>query len=397
MHRLRTLSTRRLLGIVAGLVALAAGVGVAQAALTGGGPTPPPKALDAAIHDALSAPPVAGVTARVHFTNNLLPSGALPNGTASPLVTSADGRVWVRNDGRVRIELQSSSGDAQIVSDGKTVSVFDASSNTVYRFAIPQGSGGSSQQTESVPTLATIDKTLGALAQNWTVSGAQPTSTAGRPTYTVKVTPKGDGGLLGAAQLAWDAANGVPLRAAIYAQGQAAPVLELAATDVSYGPVAASDVNVAPPAGAKVVDLGPISAAAGGHATTAHGAPVTGVQAVQAHLPFKLAAPDTLAGLPRRQVWLTGSSAHPTAVVAYGQGIGGIVVIQTKATGNGGGLSGGGRHALQLPSININGATGQELATALGTVITYQANGVQHVVAGSVPAQSAETAARELR
>src|SRR3954449_4727881 len=118
MRRLRTASTRRLLTIVAVLVAAIAGAGIAEAALTGA-PKPAPKPLDRAVYDAATAKPVEGVTARIKFTNNLLPSGSLPQDTASPVLTGASGRLWLSNDGRVRLELQSDAGDAQIVSDGQ--------------------------------------------------------------------------------------------------------------------------------------------------------------------------------------------------------------------------------------------------------------------------------------
>src|SRR3954452_21998408 len=116
MRRLRTASTRRLVTIVAVLVAAVAGAGIAQAALTSA-PKPAPKPLDRAIYDALTAKPVAGVTARIKFTNNLLPSGSLPRDSASPMLSGATGRRWMSNDGRVRLELQSDSGDAEIVAD----------------------------------------------------------------------------------------------------------------------------------------------------------------------------------------------------------------------------------------------------------------------------------------
>jgi hypothetical protein len=156
---------------------------------------------------------------------------------------------------------------------------------------------------------------------------------------------------------------------------------------------------VAPPAGARVVDLSP-SSQGGPAARAGTDEPVTGVAAVQAALPFKLSAPDQLAGLPRQQVWLAGHGQEPTAVVTYGKGLGGIAVIERKATPGeqplGGLGAGGGDRGLQLPAINIDGASGRELATALGTVLTFQRGGVDYVVAGSIPAQSAETAARQL-
>src|SRR3954464_9670873 len=104
MRRLRTASTRRLLTIVAVLVAAVAGAGIAQAALRSA-PTPDRKPLDRAIYDAVNAPPVQGVTARVRFTNRLLPSGSLPRDTASPVLTGASGRLCLSGDGKLRLEL----------------------------------------------------------------------------------------------------------------------------------------------------------------------------------------------------------------------------------------------------------------------------------------------------
>src|SRR5918995_810637 len=137
MRRLRTASTRRLVTIAAVLVAVAAGAGIAQAALNSA-PTPDPKPLDRAVHDALNAPAVEGVTARIEFTNNLLPSGSLPENTASPILTGATGRLWLTGDGRLRLELQSSNGDAQIVADGERFMVYDAASKTAYTGRLPE-------------------------------------------------------------------------------------------------------------------------------------------------------------------------------------------------------------------------------------------------------------------
>ena len=42
------------------------------------------------------------------------------------------------------------------------------------------------------------------------------------------------GGMLGAAELGWDAIHGVPLRFAIYANGSSSPVIELATDKLDY-------------------------------------------------------------------------------------------------------------------------------------------------------------------
>src|SRR6201999_859994 len=108
--------------------------------------------------------------------------------------------------------------DAQIVADDKTFSVYDASSNTVYTGTLPQDEAPAAK--DEPPTLAGIQQGLAKLGRMWDLSGARPGNDAGQPSYTVRIEPKDDRGLVGAAQLAWAAARGVPLRAAVYAQGQ---------------------------------------------------------------------------------------------------------------------------------------------------------------------------------
>src|SRR5207249_3850115 len=125
------------------------GASLAAIALAAGsGPTPPPKPLAQAIHDALTAPAVAGVEARVTFSDRLFEGAELAGGgegnplSSSPLISGGSGRLWVAKDGRVRLELQADRGDTQIIYDGKTVELYDATSNTLYRYAIPEHEAG---------------------------------------------------------------------------------------------------------------------------------------------------------------------------------------------------------------------------------------------------------------
>ena len=55
-----------------------------------------------------------------------------------------------------------------------------------------------------------------------------------------------------------------------------------------------------------------------------------------------------------------------------------------------------GRDGLTLPTVNIDGATGSELATSLGTLLLFQKGDVSYTVLGSVPPSAAENAARDL-
>jgi outer membrane lipoprotein-sorting protein len=391
MSIFRRLSSRGLAVLIGAIAAFGAVAAVVAMTAFGGSATAPPaEPLSQAIHDALSAPPVDGITARVSFTNNLLASsalGSIAGASGSPLLSGASGRLWLTDDGHLRLELQSGSGDAQIVSDGTTLTVYDASSNTAYELALPAAKTSSSTPAHTVPAVSEIDSALAQLADAADISGAVPGSIAGQPAYTVTISPKANGGLVGSAELGWDAATGVPLHAAIYARGDTTPVLDLTATDISYGPVAASDVDITPPAGATIVPI-TLPTISG---TKPNATPVTGVDAVAAALSFKLAAPDTLDGLARNDVRLLGSGADAGALVTYGEGLGSVVVTEHAAAS----AQDASLFDL-LPSVTINGATGHELVTALGTVVQYSTGGVAYTVAGSVTQSDAETAARAL-
>ena len=386
MRIFRTLPTNRLLALLAAVVALLVAGTIAVAARGGASATPPEKPLANAIHDALSAQKPDGITARIEFTNKLFPSGALTGQTGSALMSSASGRLWV-NDKGGRLELQSNAGDAQITWTDSKVTVFDASSNTAYVADLPKDTS-SAKDTGAAPSLDEITRFLADAGAHWSISAAQPSNVAGQESYTVSVSPKHDGGLLGSAELAWDALHGTPLKVAVYAQGSSSPVLALQATDISFGSVSDSDVLVTPPASAKIVDL-----SSSGHDASGSGAsPVTGLGAVQAAAPFPVAAPDALVGLPRRDVRLVGPADSRTAVVVYGEGLGAIVVAERKSdpSAKSGPLG-------SLPTVALDGITAHELSTQLGTIVTWDAHGVTYVLAGSVPSAAAESAARALK
>ena len=371
--------------LAAAVAIVIAGTVAVVAARSGTSDAPPSKPLADALHDAISASPPAGVTARVTFTNNLFPSGALFGNAGSALISGASGRLWLTGDGRGRIELQSDSGDVQIVWSPTEVTVFDASSNTVYKLSLPESTAQQQTSPHTPPTLAQVSDFLTKLAQHVDVSDATPTVVAGRPAYEASLAPKQSGSLLGSLRLAWDAEQGVPLSAGLYATGSATPALELAVKDVAYGAVPDSDVDVSPPAGAKVVDLGTASA---NHDNGSAPKPITGLDAVEAGAGFGVVAPDTIAGRARTQALLLGKRV----VLVYGEGPAAIVVVEHKAdsaqTANG--MLG------VLPKLDVNGATAHELSTQLGTALTWQRDGVAFVLVGSVPSATAESAARAL-
>ena len=77
------------------------------------------------------------------------------------------------------------------------------------------------RRSHEAPTVAKIEEAISHLRRARRASPARrPTDVAGQPAYTVRVSPKEGGSLIGGAELSFDAAHGVPLRAAIYSTDQ---------------------------------------------------------------------------------------------------------------------------------------------------------------------------------
>jgi outer membrane lipoprotein-sorting protein len=394
LNFLRSISTRRLLSICAlALVIVVGGTAVALAT-SGGGPKPPAKPLADAVHEALEAPTVPGISADVHFTNNLIDASSLEG--KDPLLAGATGRVWASpsGGGKLRLELQAeeAGNDSQVLIEGHHFEIYDGTSETVYEGTLPEEKGEGEGE-EAVPSTAKIQGQIEKAEKHVDLSGAIPSDVGGKATYTVQAAPSHDGGLLGRVELAWDAATGIPLRGAVYSSESSSPVLELDASNVSFEAVSESVFEISPPASAKVVDLSPQDL----EGPNGHPNEVTGEGAVAAAVDFPLAAPASLAGLPQSEVRAIEVEGETAALVTYGKGLGGIAVIESKSSpeGEGGGPIGG-EGELGLPKVAIGNVKGEELDTALGSVLHFSRGGVDYTVLGSVPPAAVEAAARDL-
>src|SRR4051812_27948140 len=239
------MSTRRLIALFTALLVVAvAGTALAIAA-TSGGEVPQQKPLAKALHDALAAPEQQGVEARIKFTNHLVDN--IDFRGWNPLIAGGDGRLWATNDGKFRLELQSSGGDAQIVSNGKRWWAYDGESDTLYHGRVPRHERHDGKW--HTPSVGRIQRVIDRVMRHATIEGPTPTNVAGRPAYSTRASLKQHSGLLGAIEFAWDSANGTPLRGAIYAKGESDPVLALEATEISYGAIPDSTFDVPEPTG----------------------------------------------------------------------------------------------------------------------------------------------------
>ena len=174
----------------------------------------------------------------------------------------------------------------------------------------------------------------------------------------MRVSPKEGGSLLGGAELSFDAVHGVPLRAAIYSSTSSSPVIELAATEVSYGPVADSVFAFSPPPGAKIEEVSFSHADASGQPPAA------------------------------------GDGGEKPTVTTHGHGVTAIAVLESKS--NTGADKSTSEPLEGLPKVTINGASASELRTELGTLLSFERSGVRYLLAGSVTPAAIEALARGL-
>lgn len=88
---------------------------------------------------------------------------------------------------------------------------------------------------------------------NVTVDGTK--SVAGRAAYTLVITPKQHGSLIGKVEIAVDHQNGAPLQVAVYPAGSGTPAFQVGFTSVSFSAPSDAQFDFTPPKGATVQEL----------------------------------------------------------------------------------------------------------------------------------------------
>jgi outer membrane lipoprotein-sorting protein len=372
---LRRISLPRLLILCTGTVAAGALAAVGASALEAG-PLPAPMPLAKALYTVAHAARPAGLSAQVTYTDHLFEGAALAEGgqggglASSPLVKGASGRIWI-SSGRVRVDLEATGGDTEIVLAKRELTIYDVASNTVYRLALPQspahqgaaGDEGRAHQRATMdgPSLAQIESALSRLSSRVRLSGAEPTDVAGRPAYMVRIAPKQSGSLIGELALAFDSTYGTPLRTALYSVKSPSAALELALSEVSYGAIGEEVFDLPIPAGARVVQLGRAGNAKGQPAPAAGAGSGSGAQA----------------------------QARP-AISRIGSGVTSVLEFKSAAKA---GSTGPETHALGGEKVRIDGAVARQLATELGTILTLERGGYEYIFAGALEPGAVQAAA----
>ena len=235
---------RAVAGALVAVAVLSGGVAFA-ASKVGAHPSLPetsPERLIAAVVRAGEHPgPVSG-TVRAHVDLGLpsipVQGAAAPTGVAGLLAElTGDHRVrlWASADGYRADELLPTAERAIYVgrrggwlwsSDAFTAyRLFDATDVARLGSAAAARDAERTRLMQMADPLTLARDALGAASPTTAVSMGAPVRVAGRSAYVLVLTPKDAGTLVGRVEIAVDAANHVPLSAAVFAKGAASPAI----------------------------------------------------------------------------------------------------------------------------------------------------------------------------
>jgi outer membrane lipoprotein-sorting protein len=312
-------------------------------------------------------------------------------------------RLWYGGHDRLRAELQGDDGDRVFVRNGEKAWAYNGATNTLETGGRPPGARAPGQpDAENPPNPAEVDRMLAEIAPTSKLTQGTPVRYAGREAYVLSLSPRDEGStLLDHGRALIDSETFLPLELSLYAKGRSDPVFSWRASDLDVGPIPAERFAFQVPPGAKVVPFdegkderpGP-----GMRAGAEQPSEVETVAEAQRHVDFEIGElanpPD---GRELTGVYLEGNDG---VVLTYGSGWGTIVLAQgprndgapaaTQRTVTG-------DNDLALPKVDLGGGEATELSTPIGTGLRWDAGGVSHVLAGSVPAADLERAARDLR
>jgi outer membrane lipoprotein-sorting protein len=387
----------RVLTLVLGL-ALVATLGIGAVTVGAGAQGEPPERLtEAELLSRVTAAPedAPPFRATVAVEQTVVPEGLIgaseggDTGDSGPRTA----RIWRGGPEQLRAELQGENGDRVIVKNGAEVSVYDGASNTL---KVGEKPGGLPQPG---PRPEEIDEFLAEISPTSNLTTGAPVEFAGRWAYPLTLEPKDRSlTLVERAEVLVDAEAFVPLRFELFAEENPEPVARFAAQDFEVGPVPERRFEFETPPGATVeqidlpdgerVDEGregdePDTVGSVEEASELAGFPVEG-----------------LAQAPGGRRLEEIRAASGGAILTYGSGWG-TVLLAEKAGGEAPEPqqeAGEGRgDGLQLPTVDLGGGVeAREVATPVGTVISWSSGGVSYTLAGSVPAAELEAAARTL-
>jgi outer membrane lipoprotein-sorting protein len=260
---------------VTGLVIAAAAVASADAA-----PSLPPRTAAQLLAEVAqgSKVPLGPLSATVQETSNLglpqLPAFAQQgNGPAGlPTTGPKSVSIWYRDPQHFRVAEMVQAGETDLRLNGRTLWVWDSSTQTATRYTLPAhvsgvplikkrnglvlpgGHSAFSAVGNSVPDTpqAAAEQLLKAVGPTTVVSVQRNVYVAGQAAYQLSLVPRSSKSLVGSVLIAIDASRHIPLRVEVYARASSTLAYSIGFTALTFGTPAASNFSFTPPPGATV-------------------------------------------------------------------------------------------------------------------------------------------------
>lgn len=201
---------------------------------------------------ALSTAHVAGLSGTVKTTSALglpsLPALTGGHGSGSGPSTLSSGthtlRVWAAGTDRSRLTIDEQLAEYSLVRRGSDVWTYDSTTDAVTHRTLPahqQGSATEEKDPSGAPDLLAAQTpeqaaraALSAIDPSTAVTVERTATVAGRPTYTLVLTPRDARSLVGSVRIAVDSATKVPLRVQVRARHTSTPAIEVGFTSVDF-------------------------------------------------------------------------------------------------------------------------------------------------------------------
>lgn len=389
MNTLPTFSRRARWMIPAGAVVLAgavtAGSMIGSAQASPELPLRTPAQLLASV--AGQTVPLPALTGTVVETASLgipqLPGTSNPNSITALLAGSHTIKVWYADPSHIRLAVPVTLSETDLIRNGRQVSVWSSSSNTVTRMQLPAKAHEHAMPAGAMPSQLPLtpqqaaSQALKAVGPSTRVSVERTVTVAGQPAYQLVLSPKSSGSLIGRVSIAIDASKNVPLRVQVFARGAATPAFQVGYTSISFVRPAAGNFSFTTPPGAKVKVVSPSSSSG---KMPAKGTKATG-------------EPQVIG-----KDW-TSVAVLPASDLASVMGAGSsssAVGVGSQSVSSGSGESGAVAAALLKSATPVHGAwgSGKLLHTSLVSVLITNSG---HVLVGAVTPAVLESAAAQVK
>ena len=389
--------------LLMGLLLVTALAAAAFAVLGAGVRGAPPERLDEAeLLRKISAAPenAPDFRATVTVEQTLVPEGLISasEGDGPGASGPRSARIWYGGPEKLRAELQGENGDRVFVRNGSEVIAYDGANNTVRTGEKPEAEAPSPEQAASPEK---INELLREVSPTSVLRTGPPVEVSGRWAYPLTLAPRDRSlTLVERAEAFVDAETFVPLSFELYADGAPEPVARYKAQNFEVGAVPERRFELETPPGAEVIPVEPDDerkkAREGRVEEPRKVGSIEEARSIAGFGVQGLAEP--VGGRKLREIRVAGDGA----VLAYGEGWGTVVLTEKPAqegdavrpeAANDDEERGG----FEVPTVGLGrGVQAREIATPIGSTLSWNADGVSYSLSGSVPAGELREAARGL-